>query len=91
MTLTPWDMFVIQTAIDRYEKAFPDKPSPSIAEALEWKAKQSGHDLRSNVRQNLWSRTSEAILTWWQASLLLRAGSVLAGRGGSQRAVRGTD
>ena len=41
MTLTPWDMFVIQTAIDRYEKVFPDKPSPSIAEALEWNAKQS--------------------------------------------------
>jgi len=34
-------MFVIQTAIDRYEKAFPDKPSPSVAEALEWNAKRS--------------------------------------------------
>lgn len=68
MTLTPWDMFVIQTAIDRYEKAFPDKPSPSLAEALEWNAKRSGQDSRSNVRQNLWSRASEAILTWWQTS-----------------------
>jgi hypothetical protein len=73
MTLTPWDMFVIQTAIDRYEKAFPDKPSPSLAEALEWNAKQSGgHDSRSTMRQSLWSRASEAILTWWQASSLLR-------------------
>jgi hypothetical protein len=68
MTLTPWDMFVIQTAIDRYEKAFPDKPSPSLAEALEWNAKRSGQDSRSNRRQNLWSRASEAILTWWQTS-----------------------
>ena len=78
MTLTPWDMFVIQTAIDRYEKAFPDKPSPSLAEALEWSAKQSRRDLRSNMRQNLWSRTSEAILTWWQTNSLLRAGTGLA-------------
>jgi len=68
MTLTPWDMFVIQTAIDRYEKAFPDKPSPSLAEALEWNAMRSGQNSRSNVRQNLWSRASEAILTWWQTS-----------------------
>jgi hypothetical protein len=84
MTLTPWDMFVIQTAIDRYEKAFPDKPSPSPAEALEWNAKQSRHDSRSNVRQSLWSKASEAILTWWQTGALLRAGTVLAhSRGGS--------
>ncbi len=91
MTLTPWDMFVIQTAIDRYEKAFPDKPSPSIAEALEWNANQSGHDSRSNARrpgnnhrQSLWSRASELILTWWHSSALPRAGSVMVHhRGGS--------
>ena len=72
MTLTPWDMFVIQTAIDRYEKAFPDKPSPSLAEALEWNASQSRRESRSNVRgpgsyrrQRLWSRASEFVLTWW--------------------------
>lgn len=84
MTLTPWDMFVIQTAIDRYEKAFPLKPSPSLAEALEWTAKQSGHDSRSNVRQSLWSRASEVILTWRYTSALLRAGALLVHhRGGS--------
>lgn len=71
MTLTPWDMFVIQTAIDRYEKAFPDKPSPSVAEALEWNANQNNRESRSKVRsprmdrrQSLWSRASEFILTW---------------------------
>jgi hypothetical protein len=75
MTLTPWDMFVIQTAIDRYEKAFPDKPSPSVAEALEWNANQSRGESRSNVlglgrdrRQRLWSRASEFLLTWWHTS-----------------------
>ncbi len=90
MTLTPWDMFVIQTAIDRYEKAFPDKPSPSLAEALEWNANQSGRDSRSNVqgpggnRRSLWSKASGVILTWWHNSVLTRAGSVSAHyRGGS--------
>jgi hypothetical protein len=80
MTLTPWDMFVIQTAIDRYEKAFPDEPSPSVAEALEWNANQSRRVLRSNGRgptgdrrQSLWSRASESILTWWQTSAPRRA------------------
>jgi hypothetical protein len=75
MTLTPWDMFVIQTAIDRYEKAFPDKPSPSVAEALEWNATRSGREPLSKVRgpgwdrrQGLWSRTTEFILTWWHTS-----------------------
>jgi hypothetical protein len=103
MTLTPWDMFVIQTAIDRYEKAFPDKPSPSLAEALEWNANQSGREPRSNVRspgsnrrQRLWSRASEFILTWWRTSALPRVGVVLVhNRGGgpakSQGRVRGTD
>jgi hypothetical protein len=80
MTLTPWDMFVIQTAIDRYEKAFPDKPSPSVAEALEWNANQSNRESRSKIRgpgtdrrQSLWSRASEFILTWWHTNAPRRA------------------
>jgi hypothetical protein len=71
MTLTPWDMFVIQTAIDRYEKAFPNKPSPSLAEALEWNATQGKHESSANVRdrrQSPWSRASALILTWWHSS-----------------------
>jgi hypothetical protein len=81
MTLTPWDMFVIQTAIDRYEKAFPDKPSPSVAEALEWNANRSGRDWRATGpgtdgkrRQTLWSRAYEVILTWRHTSAVFRAG-----------------
>jgi hypothetical protein len=80
MTLTPWDMFVIQTAIDRYEKAFPDKPSPSLAEVLEWNAKQSRRESRSKVRgpgsgrrQSLRSRATEFILTWLHTSVPRRA------------------
>jgi hypothetical protein len=88
MTLTPWDMFVIQTAIDRYEKAFPNKPSPSLAEALEWSAEQSGRESRSNVRgdrpRSLRSRASEFILRWWHNGALPRVGAMLAhSRGGS--------
>lgn len=80
MTLTPWDMFVIQTAIDRFEKAFPDKPSPSVAEALEWNAHQSKREPLVKPRgagdsrpQNLWSRASEFIQTWWHTSALQKA------------------
>jgi hypothetical protein len=80
MALTPWDMFVIQTAIDRYEKAFPDKPSPSLAEALEWSANQSRRESRSNVRglgiyrpQSLRSRASEFVLMWWHTGAPRRA------------------
>jgi hypothetical protein len=34
MTLTPTDVFAIQAAIDAYENRFPERPSPSAAEAL---------------------------------------------------------
>jgi hypothetical protein len=80
MTLTPWDMFVIQTAIDRYEKAFPDRPSPSVAEALEWNAHQSKREphvklrgARGSLPQSLWSRASEFIKTRWHINALQKA------------------
>ncbi len=38
MPMTPRDILEIQSAIDRYEKKFPHKPSPTPAEALAWKA-----------------------------------------------------
>jgi hypothetical protein len=38
MSITPRDIVEIQSAIDRYEKKFPHKPSPTPAEALAWKA-----------------------------------------------------
>jgi hypothetical protein len=72
MTLTPWDMFVIQTAIESYEKTFPDRPSPSPAEALAWYANQSGIESRTTVRsrimafaRGLRSRTFAPIRVWW--------------------------
>jgi len=38
MPMMPRDILEIQSAIDRYEKKFPHKPSPTPAEALAWKA-----------------------------------------------------
>jgi hypothetical protein len=83
MTLTAWDMFVIQTAFDRYEKRFPDKPSPSPAEALAWHATQSGRmsrpDLRSQIMacsRGFSSRASECIPFWWHTIVLPRVGAV---------------
>jgi hypothetical protein len=77
MTLTPWDMFVIQTAIERYEETFPDRPSPSPADALAWHANQSGIGSRPADRsqitacaRGLRSRTSVAIRVWWHKIVL---------------------
>ena len=39
--MTPIDILKTQNAIDRYEKAFRRRPSPSAAEALAWQARRS--------------------------------------------------
>jgi hypothetical protein len=76
MTLTPWDMFVIQTAIERYEKAFLDRPSPSPAEALAWYANQSGIESRPGVARvtipsrGLGSRALAVIRIWFHKIVL---------------------
>ena len=38
--MTPIDILKTQNAIDRYEKAFRRRPSPSAAEALAWQARR---------------------------------------------------
>ena len=77
MTLTPWDMFVIQTAIERYEETFPDRPSPWPAEALAWHANQRGIESREAVcsritacARGLRSRMSATIRVWWHKRVL---------------------
>jgi hypothetical protein len=77
MTLTPWDMFIIQTAIERYERTFPDRPSPSPAEALAWHANQSEIESQPAVRsqftactRGLRSRGSAPIRVWWHKIVL---------------------
>jgi hypothetical protein len=77
MMLTPWDMFVIQTAIECYEEKFPNRPSPSPAEALAWHANQNRIESRPAVRdqiaacaRGLRSRTAVTIRVWWRKIVL---------------------
>ena len=37
MTLKPTDMLEIQSAIDAYERKFPQRPEPSATAALKWR------------------------------------------------------
>jgi hypothetical protein len=41
--LTPFDILIIQTAIEEYKRKFPKRPAPSAEEALAWRA---GHKIR---------------------------------------------
>jgi hypothetical protein len=77
MTLTPWDILWIQTAIERYEETYPDRPSPSPAEALAWHANQSGIESRPAERsqttacaRDLRSKVSATIRVWWHKIVL---------------------
>ena len=56
MTLTPSDMLAIQSAIDAYEERFPNRPSPSAAEALAWRA----------------GSPFERLLLWWKVVVVPR-------------------
>jgi hypothetical protein len=49
MVLTPTDILKIQSAIDRYEKRFPGRPSPSAEDALAWQAGKRRRELGSNA------------------------------------------
>lgn len=73
----PRDMFAIQTAFEKYEKTFPDRPSLSHAAALAWYANQRGIEWRPTVRsritacaRGLWSRAFAPIRLWWHKIVL---------------------
>ena len=51
MTLNSTDILKIQSAIDRYEKRFPRKPSPSADDALAWQAGKRRSLSRPIVRE----------------------------------------
>ena len=51
MTPTPWEIVWIQTAIERYEETFPNRPSPSLADALAWHANQRGTCIAASCAQ----------------------------------------
>jgi hypothetical protein len=71
--LTPRDMIEIQSAIDRYERAFPRKPSPSPAVALAWAAGKKVDGLPGECGRLCW--LWESFLVWRQVSGLQRMGT----------------
>jgi hypothetical protein len=63
MPMTPQDILEIQSAIDRYEKKFPRRPSPTPAVALAWKAGK-----RSDPGKESWigiARMRSLLLVLW--------------------------
>jgi hypothetical protein len=50
MILNSTDILNIQSAIDRYEKRFPRRPSPSADDALAWQAGKRRSLQQSNAR-----------------------------------------
>ena len=69
--LTPADMINIQSAIDGYEKRFPNKPSPSAKEALEWQAGLGQIEFQPNTADRdetglhgIWYRACKCLRVW---------------------------
>jgi hypothetical protein len=73
MPLNSTDILKIQTAIDRYEKRFPRKPSPSAEDALAWQAGKRRNLPRPNARdrtelnhRGIWFRIFQSLKVWRQ-------------------------
>jgi hypothetical protein len=71
MTLNSTDILKIQSAIDRYEKRFPRKPSPSADEALAWQAGKRRSLPRFNARDRS-ELSHRGIWSWICQSLRVR-------------------
>jgi hypothetical protein len=79
MPLTPSDILKIQSAIDKYKKRYPRRPSPSAAEALAWRAGRHQRELRSDssgwrnvTAGGAWPRALKSALVGWK--LFVKAG-----------------
>jgi hypothetical protein len=74
--LTPWDMFVIQTVIERYRRRF--RTGPFRPPQSPWRGTPIGGELnRGQVTawaRGLRSRTSMTIRVWWH-KIVLPSGS----------------
>jgi hypothetical protein len=71
MTLNSTDILKIQSAIDRYEKRFPRRPSPSADEALAWQAgkrrslpRSDGLDRSELSQRGIWFRIFQSLKVW---------------------------
>jgi hypothetical protein len=86
MTLNSTDILNIQSAIDRYEKRFPRRPSPSVDDALAWQAgkrrslQQSNARDRSELRHpGIWFRIFQSFRVWRQRCARSKERSAFAG------------
>jgi hypothetical protein len=94
MTLTPSDILEIQSAIDGYEKRFPRKPSPSVAEALAWRqgkrvASQNNTDPGSSGIDTESSQQESNRLVRTRATIRLRVRHIRKHRAGLPLWVKG--
>jgi hypothetical protein len=85
MTLNSTDILKIQSAIDRYEKRFPRKPSPSAEDALAWQAgkrrslpRSNGLDRSELSHPGIWFRILQSLKVWRQQVAGLKERSPLA-------------
>jgi hypothetical protein len=86
MTLNSTDILKIQSAIDRYEKRFPRRPSPSAEDALEWQARKRRSLPQLNARdrgelshRRIWSRICQSLRDWRQKGAESKERSPFAG------------
>jgi hypothetical protein len=85
MTLNSTDILKIQSAIDRYEKRFPHKPSPSAVDALAWQAGKRRSVPRSNApdrelrHRGIWSWICQSLRVWREKGAASRERSPFAG------------
>ena len=86
MTLNSADILKIQSAIDRDEKNFLRKPSPSADEALAWQAGKRRSVPRSNARdrrelshRGIWSWICQSFRVWRQSGAESKERSPFAG------------
>ena len=86
MTLNSTDILKIQSAIDRYEKRFPRKASPSAGDAMAWQAskrrslpRSNAHDRRELSHLGIWSWISESLRVWRQKGAESKDRSPFAG------------
>jgi hypothetical protein len=86
MTLNSTDILNIQSAIDRYEKRFPRRPSPSADDALAWQAgkrrglPQPNARDRSELRHTgIWFRIFQSFRVWRQRGARSKERSAFAG------------
>lgn len=64
MAITHGDVLKIQSALDAYEKKFPNKPSPSAEEALVWWAGKRGVVAQQNTKLSILVSVRLMALRW---------------------------